>query len=134
MEIDKLEEQEDVEYEHIDEDEEYDNVTLTTDKEDRPSGAGAVEKVHYSQTIVTEKHKSILQRLKVKLGMEKPEIRTIDDVQKEAARRGKKGLLSSSLGPINMMDFGGVSILFHIPIFFDVQRDIHFCSRRKQGI
>lgn len=72
-----------------------------------------------------DNQKSKLQWLKQKLGIEKAEIRTIDDLQKEAVRRGKKGLLSRSVAPINMMDFGGQSAFYSTHQSFLTYRGIY---------
>lgn len=68
---------------------------------------------------------STLHRIKQKLGLEKAFIRTAEEIQKEAIRKGKKGLINSSLAPVNMMDFGGQTAFYSTHQSFLTYRGIY---------
>lgn len=68
---------------------------------------------------------SFLQRIKQKLGIEKNDLSTAEEIQEEALRRRKQGLTGSMLAPINMMDFGGQSTFYSTHQSFFTYRGIY---------
>lgn len=72
-----------------------------------------------------QQSKSKLQWLKRKLGLEKAELRSIEDIRREAVKRGKKGLIGGFLAPVNMMDFGGQAAFYSTHQIFLTYRGIY---------
>ena len=72
-----------------------------------------------------EYKKSKLQKIRAIFGLEKAEIRSIGGMQAEAVRRSKTGLLSSTLAPINMVDFGGQGAFYSTHQSFLTYRGIY---------
>lgn len=72
-----------------------------------------------------QKPKSFFQWVKQKVGIEKADIHTVEEIKEEAVRRGKKGLIDSNLAPINMMDFGGQTVFYSTHQSFLTYRGIY---------
>lgn len=108
---------ENINEENLDEDESTENVEReTTQSVDHGYGASCETIDDRRETqlsrIGKQKGNSILRWIKLKLGLEKASMSTVEEIIEEAVRRGKKGLVDSLLAPIIMMDFGGQTAFY----------------------